>query len=114
MQDIILFIVAIITSLGILTWSADRIVIGAPGLAQSFAVSPMIIDLTIVAIGTSLPELAAMVAAVRKGEHDIAIGAIVGSNLFNILAVLGISGVIGMRSYTRRKSFAPPPGVQAP
>lgn len=54
----------------------------------------MIIGLTIVAVGTSLPELASSVIAARKGEHDIALGNIIGSNLFNTLAVVGLAGVI--------------------
>ena len=57
-------------------------------------VSDLIIGLTIVALGTSLPELAATVIAARKGEHDIAIGNVVGSNMFNLLAVLGLPGLI--------------------
>ena len=56
--------------------------------------SDLIIGLTIVAFGTSLPELAASIIAVRRGEHDIAIGNVVGSNMFNLLAVIGIAGVI--------------------
>mgnify|MGYP002877619972 CR=1 FL=1 len=65
------------------------------GLAsQALGVSDLIIGLTIVALGTSLPELAASVIAARKGEHDIAIGNVVGSNMFNLLAVVGIAGVI--------------------
>jgi len=57
-------------------------------------VSDLIIGLTIVALGTSLPELAASVVAARKGEHDIAIGNVVGSNMFNMLAVIGIAVLI--------------------
>ena len=67
---------------------------GAVGVANSFGVSDLIIGLTIVALGTSLPELAASVMAARKGEHDIAIGNVVGSNMFNLLAVIGIAVVI--------------------
>ena len=63
-------------------------------IAQSLGVSDLIIGLTIVAIGTSLPELASSIAAVRKGEHDIAFGNVLGSNLFNTLAVVGIAGAI--------------------
>jgi cation:H+ antiporter len=63
-------------------------------IAQIFGVSDMIIGLTIVAIGTSLPELASSVIAARKGEHDIALGNVLGSNLFNTLAVVGIAGSI--------------------
>jgi cation:H+ antiporter len=74
MQDIILFITAIIAGLGILTWSADRFVIGASGLAQSFGVSPMIIGLTIVAFGTSAPEMLVSAMAAWQGNSGIAIG----------------------------------------
>ncbi len=59
-----------------------------------FGVSDLIIGLTVVAIGTSLPELASAIAATRKGEHDLALGNVIGSNLFNTLAVVGIAGSI--------------------
>ena len=68
---------------------------GAAGIAHTFGVSDLIIGLTIVAVGSSLPELAASVVAARKGEYDIVIGNVVGSNMFNILAALGITGAIG-------------------
>ena len=74
--------------------SSRLLVWGAVGVANSFGVSDLIIGLTIVALGTSLPELAASVMAARKGEHDIAIGNVVGSNMFNLLAVIGIAVVI--------------------
>ncbi|AJF06474.1 calcium/sodium antiporter [Geoalkalibacter subterraneus] len=74
---------------------ASRVLVwGAVDIARSFGVSDMIIGLTIVAIGTSLPELASSVLATRKGEHDIALGNVLGSNLFNTLAVVGIAGSI--------------------
>jgi cation:H+ antiporter len=63
-------------------------------IARSFEVSDLIIGLTVVAVGTSLPELASSVMAARKGEHDIALGNILGSNLFNTLAVVGIAGML--------------------
>jgi cation:H+ antiporter len=84
---IILGLVLLIVSSRILVW-------GAVSIAQSLGVSDLIIGLTIVAFGTSLPELAASVIAARKGEHDLAVGNIVGSNMFNLLAVVGIAGVI--------------------
>ena len=84
----------LLSGLVLLLISSQMLVWGAVGMAETFGVSDLMIGLTIVAIGTSLPELAATVAAVRKGEHDMAVGAIVGSNLFNILAVLGITGVV--------------------
>ena len=77
----------LIASSRILVW-------GAVEIAHGFGVSDLIIGLTIVAVGTSLPELASSVIAARKGEHDIALGNILGSNLFNTLAVVGIAGVI--------------------
>lgn len=74
---------------------ASRILVwGAVELARNFGVSDLIIGLTVVAVGTSLPELAASIAATRKGEHDIALGNILGSNLFNTLAVVGLAGAI--------------------
>lgn len=79
----------------IILMAASRIlVVGAVQIAEFFEVSELIIGLTIVAIGTSLPELAAAVAAARKGVHDMIIGNIIGSNVFNTLGVLGITGVI--------------------
>lgn len=67
---------------------------GGVAIAESLGVSDLVIGLTIVAIGTSLPELAASIAAIRKGEDDLALGNIIGSNLFNTTIVIGIAGVI--------------------
>ena len=67
---------------------------GAVNMARVFGISDLVIGLTLVAVGTSLPELAATVASVLKKEHDIAIGNIIGSNMFNLLAVLGIAAVV--------------------
>ena len=69
-------------------------VLGATDIARYFGVSNLVIGLTVVALGTSLPELAATIASVMKNEHDLAIGNVVGSNIFNLLGVIGISGVI--------------------
>lgn len=74
--------------------SSRLLVYGAVGIAQALGVSDIIVGLTVVAVGTSLPELASSVIAARKGEPDIALGNVLGSNLFNTLAVVGISGVI--------------------
>ncbi|QIB66259.1 calcium/sodium antiporter [Kineobactrum salinum] len=75
--------------------AGSRILVwGAVEIATGLGVSDLVIGLTVVAIGTSLPELASSIAATRKGEHDIALGNILGSNLFNTLAVVGIAGVI--------------------
>ena len=80
--------------LAVLIGSSQLLVWGAVMIAQSLGVSDLVIGLTVLAVGTSLPELAACVAAARKGEHDIALGNVLGSNLFNSLAVVGIAGAI--------------------
>lgn len=80
--------------LTILIVSSRVLVWGAVEVAQYFKVSDVIIGLTIVGIGTSLPELISSIIAVRKNEHELAIGNVVGSNLFNSLAVIGIAGII--------------------
>lgn len=74
--------------------SSRILVWGAVEIARAFGVSDLIIGLTVVAIGTSLPELASAIAATRKGEHDLVLGNVIGSNLFNTLAVVGIAGSI--------------------
>lgn len=84
----------IVGGLILLVVSSRFLVWGSVEIAQAFGVSDLIIGLTIVALGTSLPELASTVAAVRKGEHDMAIGNVIGSNLFNTLTVVGIAGLI--------------------
>lgn len=77
-------------SIILLLASSKLLVWGAVGIATELGVSKLIIGLTIVAIGTSLPELAASIASAMKGHHDLALGNIIGSNLFNLLAVLAI------------------------
>lgn len=84
----------LVAGLVLLIVSSRMLVWGAVSIAQAFGVSDLIIGLTIVAVGTSLPELASSLAAVRKNEHDLALGNVIGSNLFNTLAVVGIAGSI--------------------
>ncbi len=84
----------IIVGLLVLVMSSYLLVWGATGIAKSFGISDLVIGLTIVAIGTSLPELAASVMGALKGEHEIALGNVIGSNIFNTLAVLGLTGVV--------------------
>ncbi|WP_105104428.1 calcium/sodium antiporter [Microbulbifer pacificus] len=84
----------VVAGLTLLIVSSRLLVWGAVTIAHQLGVSDLIIGLTIVALGTSLPELAATIVAARKGEHDIAIGNVVGSNMFNLLAVVGIAGAI--------------------
>lgn len=80
-------LLVLVASSRLLVWSATVI-------ARQMGLSEMIIGLTVVAMGTSLPEFASSVAAARKGEHDIALGNVIGSNMFNTLAVIGLSGII--------------------
>jgi len=75
-------------------FGSDLLVQAAVSFAKTMGVSDLIIGLTIVAAGTSLPEVAASLAAALKGERDIAVGNVVGSNTFNILGCLGLSGLV--------------------
>lgn len=84
----------LVVGLVVLVLSSRILVWGAVEIAQSLGWSDLIIGLTVVAIGTSAPELAASLSAIRKGENDLALGNVIGSNLFNTLGVIGISGVI--------------------
>lgn len=90
----VLSIVFIIAGLAGLVFGSDLFVKGAVEVAKIFGISDLVIGLTIVAVGTSLPELVTSVIAAIKKETDIAIGNIVGSNIFNILGILGITGMV--------------------
>lgn len=93
--------------LGLLVLGARWLVAGATTLARSLGVSELIIGLTIVAVGTSLPELATSVVASLRGQRDIAVGNVVGSNIFNILIVLGGAALIGPQGVAvSRTAFA--------
>jgi len=85
--NLVLGLILLMVSSRVLVW-------GAVELAVLARVSELIIGLTVVAIGTSLPELASTLAAVRKGEHELAMGNVVGSNMFNTLAVVGVASTI--------------------
>ena len=78
----------------LLVWGADKFVAGASALARRLGVSPLLVGLTIVAFGTSMPELAVSVTAALRGANEIAVGNVVGSNVFNLLVVAGLSAVI--------------------
>ncbi|MCB1644891.1 MAG: calcium/sodium antiporter [Pseudomonadales bacterium] len=84
----------LVLGLIVLVLSSRMLVWGGVEIATAFGISDLIIGLTIVAIGTSLPELASSIAAVRKNEHDLALGNVIGSNLFNTSIVVGITGLI--------------------
>ena len=87
-------VIWVLVGLVLLPLSSQILVNGATGVALQFGVSEFVIGVTIVALGTSLPELAASIASVLKGEHELAIGNVIGSNIFNILGVLGIASII--------------------
>ena len=84
----------LVLGLVLLVASSRALVWGAVEIARTLGVSDLLIGLTIVAIGTSLPELASSIAAARRGENDLALGNIIGSNLFNTLAVVGLTATI--------------------
>ena len=84
----------VVIGLALLMGSSQLLVWGAVEIARYFGVSDLVVGLTIVAVGTSLPELASSIAAARKNEVDLAVGNIIGSNLFNTLAVVGLAGAI--------------------
>jgi len=82
----------------VLIAGAQMLVTGAESLARAFGISNLVIGLTVVAVGTSLPELAVSVVAALKGETGIAVGNVIGSNVFNLLAVVGVAGWINPAS----------------
>ena len=87
-------VIWLLAGLALLVASSRILVWGAVEIATQFGVSDTIIGLTIIAVGTSLPELASSLMAIRKGEHDLALGNVIGSNMFNTLAVVGLAGTI--------------------
>jgi len=88
------YLLALFVGLAVLVASSHILVWGAVSAARSLGVSELLIGLTIVAAGTSLPELASAIASARKGQNDFVLGNIIGSNFFNTLAVVGLSGTI--------------------
>jgi cation:H+ antiporter len=92
-KGIALAAVRVVAGLGMLFLGSGWLVDGAVALAAAAGLSDLVISLTVVALGTSLPEVATSVAAALKGQADMAVGSVIGSNLFNGLAVLGISAL---------------------
>jgi cation:H+ antiporter len=92
--QVLLQFVLIAVGLAILVVGADQLVQAARSFAMALGVSELVIGLTVVAVGTSLPEAATSIIAGMRGEREIALGNAVGSNIFNILAVLGIAGLL--------------------
>lgn len=89
-----LAVILVIAGVGLLVVGAQTLVTGAVNIATDLGVSSLVIGLTVVAIGTSLPELATSIVALRRGERDMAVGNIVGSNIFNIGLVLGLPAIL--------------------
>ena len=87
-------IIFLIGGMIILAIGAEAMIRGAVGVAEALGMSPRIIGMTIVAFGTSVPELAASVVAAKHGESDLALGNVVGSNIYNLLLILGVTGLI--------------------
>ena len=87
-------LICIVIGLAGIVWGGDLSVEGAKEIARFFGLSEAIIGLTIVAMGTSLPELVTSAIAAKKGESDIAVGNVIGSNIFNIFLILGVSSTI--------------------
>lgn len=88
-------ILLVALGVGLLWAGAILTVDNAIVIAESFGITERIIGLTVIAIGTSLPELITSVIAIRKGHHDIGIGNIIGSNIYNVLMIIGVAGVLG-------------------
>jgi cation:H+ antiporter len=99
--------------MGLLILSAHFLVDSAIFIAKAYGISDLVIGLTIIAIGTSLPELAASIASILKKEDDLAMGNIVGSNIFNILAVLPFAGIIAPGEINPDASFRDAPVMLA-
>jgi cation:H+ antiporter len=93
-------IIFIIIGLGLLVQGSDWLVEGAVNIAEYYGISELIIGLTIISIGTSLPELATVVSASLRGKQDLVVGNVVGSNLFNILLVIGFTSLISPNGLT--------------
>jgi cation:H+ antiporter len=96
-RSVPILIAMIVGGLAMLIVGSTWLVNGAVGLATALGVSELVIGLTIVSIGTSLPEIATSIMATLRGERDIAVGNVVGSNIFNVLAILGLTAIVAPR-----------------
>lgn len=90
----ILNIVLLITGVAVVLWGADRLTEGAVGLAERMGVSQLVIGLTIVALGTSMPEFCVSLVSAIKGTSDLAVGNVVGSNIFNSMLIVGCAAMV--------------------
>lgn len=98
-------VLVLLTSLALLVLGSHWLVISASALARWLGMSELVIGLTVVAVGTSLPEVATSVMAAMRGERDLAVGNVVGSNIFNILGVLGLSALVAPAGLTLSPSL---------
>lgn len=106
-------LLALVVGVAGLVLGADQLVTGAVGIATAFGVSSLVIGLTVVAVGTSLPEIVSSIVAVRRGDHELVLGNVVGSNIANIGLVLGLPALIPA-AWTGGTSGIPvPPAVIA-
>ena len=96
------YIAAIVVGIALLVWGADRFVVGASSLAKNFGVSPLLIGLTIVGFGTSLPEMLVSATAAFQGNSNLAIGNAIGSNITNIALIIGLTALIAPISIDRK------------
>jgi len=107
-QNILLSVMAIIIGFGLLVWGAERFVHGAAAIAKNLGISPLIIGLTIVGIGTSAPEILISIVAASQGNPALAVGNALGSNITNIALVLGITAIVmplTVKSETLRREY---------
>lgn len=104
-KSLIKLIVFLVVGMAVVVYGSDITVAAAEKIAKFFGMSDRVVGLTVVALGTSLPELFTSVTAARKGDVDIAIGNIVGSNLFNILFVVGLSSLVIDVPYAKDFTF---------
>lgn len=101
-------IVLLCIGLTLLVWSADRLVFGAAALAKNFGVAPLIIGMTILAMGSSAPEMMVSATAALAGKTDTAVGNVLGSNIANIALIIGLTAIIkplGISSGIIRENF---------
>jgi len=96
---------AVVAGLVLLVWGSDRFVLGASATARNLGVSPLVIGLTIVGLGTSAPEIVVSATAALRGNPGVSIGNALGSNIANIGLVLGVTALVRSVTYVRR-SFA--------
>ena len=100
MEETIIDIFFVLSGFFLLMGGGEALVQGATRISQNLSVSPLVVGFTVVAVGTSLPELAVAIEAVRTDSPDIAIGGVLGSNVANVMLVLGAAALFGAKSQT--------------